>query len=133
MDNVWEGGNSVKFKTLMVIKAAVSFIFGIPMAIVPCKLLPIFGVTLAPGGRFTARCYGAALIGFVMLCWFARNAEKSDTRRAIIISLFVYDLVGFIVALYSQLKGVMNGLGWLVVCIYLFFTVTFCYFFIRDK
>lgn len=123
----------MKFKTLMLIKAAVTFIFGILMALVPCKLLPLFGVTLAQGGRFTARCYGAALLGFFMLCWFARNAEKSDTRKAIIISLFVYDLVGFIVALYSQLKGVMNGLGWLVVCIYLFFTVAFGYFLIRDK
>ena len=123
----------MKFKTLMVIKAAVAFIFGIPMAIVPCKLLPLFGVTLDQGGRFTARCYGAALIGFLMLCWFARNAEKSDTRKAIIISLFVYDLFGFLVALYSQLKGVMNGLGWLVVFIYFFFTIAFGYFLIKDK
>jgi hypothetical protein len=123
----------MKFKTLMLIKAAVSFIVGIPMALVPCKLLPLVGITLAPGGRFAARAYGAAVIGYLMLCWFARNAEKSDTRRSIILALFAYNLLGFIAALYAQLKGVMNGLGWLVVCVYLFFAAAFGYFLIRDK
>lgn len=123
----------MKYKTLMMIKAATAFIVGIPMTLVPCKFLPLFGITLAPGGRFPARGYGAAMLGYLMLCWFARNAEKSDTRKAIIISLFVYDLFGFLVAFYSQLKGVMNGLGWLVVFIYFFFTIAFGYFLIKDK
>jgi hypothetical protein len=128
-----EGNIDMKFKTLMVIKAAVSFVVGIPMTLVPYKIVQLIGITLSQGGRFTARTYGAALLGYLMLCWFARNVEKSVARKAIIISLFVYDLVGFLAALYAQLKGVMNGLGWIVVCIYLFFTVAFGYFLIKDK
>jgi hypothetical protein len=123
----------MKFKTLMLIKAAVTFLFGIPMTLVPCKLVQLFGFTLTPGGRFPARGYGAAMLGYLMLCWFARNIEQSVARKAIIIALFVYDLFGFLVALYSQLKGVMNGLGWLVVFIYFFFTIAFGYFLIKDK
>ena len=123
----------MKFKTLMVIKAAVTFIFGILFVLVPCKLMPFFGITLGPGGRFAARAYGAAMLGYLFLCWFARNAEQSDTRKAIVMALFVYDLVGLIAALYAQLSGVMNPLGWFVVFIYLFFTVGFRYFLITKK
>jgi hypothetical protein len=123
----------MKFKPIMMIKAATALIVGIPMTVVPCKFLPIFGITLAPGGRFAARGYGAAMLGFLMLCWFARNAEKSDTRKAIIISLFTYNLLASLTALYTQLRGVMNGLGWLIVCIYLFFAAVFGYLLLREK
>jgi len=64
---------------------------------------------------FTAREYGAALFGNLFLCWFAKNANESDVRRAIIIALFVYDLIGFIATTITVIAGVLNPLSWLVV------------------
>jgi len=123
----------MKFKTLMVIKAVVTFLFGMPLVLAPEWLFSYFGVMLGAGGAMPARAYGSAMLGYLFLCWFARNADKSDTRKAIIMALFVYDLIGLISALYAQLTGVMNPLGWFIVFIYFFFTVGFGYFLISKK
>jgi len=120
----------MKFKTLMIIKAIVCLAFGIAFIFSPIKLLSIFGVALGPGGTFPAREYGAALFGNLVLTWFARNASESDARSAIIRALFVYDAIGFIVTLMAMFAGILNFLGWLVVAVYLFFTLGFGYFMI---
>jgi hypothetical protein len=120
----------MKFKTLMIIKAVVCLAFGIAFIFSPGKLLSIFGVTLNPGSIFPAREYGAALFGNLVLTWFARNASESVARLAIIRALFVYDAIGFVVTLMALSAGILNSLGWLVVVVYLFFTLGFGYFLI---
>lgn len=122
----------MNFKNLMVIKALVCLVFGILMFAVPDKLLSIFGAVLTSGGMFTAREYGAALFGNMFLCWYAKNAAESDARRAIILALFVYDLIGFILTVITTIEGVLNPLGWFVVLIYLFFTLGFGYFLVKP-
>jgi len=120
-------------KTLMIIKAVVCLVFGILLLFVPGPLLGILGSTYGPGAAITAREYGAALIGILFLTWIARNAENSTARKAIITALFVYDAVAFIAMLILQLSGAMNALGWGVVFIYLFFTITFGYYMLPRK
>lgn len=122
----------MKFKNLMVIKALVCLAFGILLLIIPDKLLSLFGATLGDGGIFTAREYGAALFGNLFLCWFAKDAAESDARKAIILALFVYDLIGFVVTVITVISGVLNPLGWLIVFVYLFFTLGFGYFLVKP-
>jgi hypothetical protein len=122
----------MKFKDLMVIKAIVCLAFGILLLAVPDRLLSIFGATLSDGGIFTAREYGSALFGNLFICWFAKDAAESDARKAIILGLFVYDLIAFIMTLLTVISGVLNPLGWSIVFIYLFFTVGFGYFIINP-
>jgi len=116
-------------KTLMIIKAVVCLVFGLILLFLPGPLLVILGSSYGAGAAITAREYGAVL----MLTWFARNAEDSTARRAIIINLFVYDAVAFIAMLILQLSAAMNALGWGVVFIYLFFTVAFGYYLLPQK
>ncbi len=122
----------MKLKTLLIIKAIVAFCLGIPILIVPNFLYSIFGASLAAGGIFAAREYGAAMIGILMLTWFARNAQESDARWAIILALCVYDAVGVLVTLIAIFAGALNPLGWLIVALYLFFTVGFGYFLLKP-
>ena len=122
----------MSFKNLMVIKALVCLTFGILMLAVPYQLLSIFGATLSDGGMFTAREYGAALFGNLFLSWFAKNSGESDARKAIIIALFVYDLIGFVATTITVIGGVLNPLGWFIVFVYLFFTVGFGYFLVNP-
>jgi hypothetical protein len=123
----------MKFKTLMVIKAVVCLGFGPLLLFFPGPLLTLLGSTYGPGAAFTAREYGASLIGNLMLTWFARNAEKSAVRRAIILDLFVYDAIALVATLFIQLSGGLNLLGWGIVAIYLFFTAGFGYFLLPQK
>ena len=117
----------MKFSTVMVIKAIVCLFFGFLLVLVPGTLLSVLGITAGPGGIFVARLYGASLFGNLMLSWFARNAAESSARRAITLDLFVYDAIGFVVALVAQLCALMNPLGWFIVVVYLFFTLGFGY------
>ncbi|MCL5991000.1 MAG: hypothetical protein M1419_02740 [Bacteroidetes bacterium] len=123
----------MKFKTLMIIKAIVCLSFGPLLLIAPAWLLNLLGTTYCPGVALTAREYGAALIGNLLLTWLARNAEDSPVRRAIIWNLFVYDAIGFVVTLIIQLSGGLNVLGWSIVAVYLFFMVGFGYFLIPKR
>ena len=120
----------MKFKTLMIIKAIVCLGFGPLLLFVPGWLLNLLGTTYCPGAALTAREYGAALIGNLLLTWLGRNAEESPVRSAIIWNLFIYDAIGFVVTLIIQLSGGLNVLGWSIVAVYLFFMLGFGYFLI---
>jgi hypothetical protein len=123
----------MKFKTVMVSKAIICLGFGPLLLFVPGWLLNLLGTSFGPGANLTAREYGAALIGNLLLTWLARNADDSVARRAIIWNLFVYDAIALIFTLIIQLSGGLNILGWGIVAVYLFFTITFGYLLFPQK
>jgi hypothetical protein len=123
----------MKLKTLLIIKAIVCLCLGIPILLVPNFMYSIFGATLAAGGVFAAREYGASMMGNLMLTWFARNSQESDARWAIVLALFVYDAVGFIIALIAIMSGAINSLGWLIVLLYLLLALGFGYFLLPKR
>jgi hypothetical protein len=122
----------MKLKTLMIIKAVVCLTLGVPILVVPVFLYSLFGASLNPGGVFAARQYGASLMGNLMLTWFAREAAKSEARRAIILGLCLYDAIGFVVTLIALMSGVLGPLGWFAAALYLFFTAGFGYFLVAQ-
>ena len=122
----------MKFKTLMIIKAAVCLALGALILLVPKFAYSLFGATLNAGGAIAAQEYAASLLGNMLVTWFARNSGESVARRAIILGLCVYDAIGVVVALIATLTGVFNALGWAVVVLYLFFAVGFGYFYVKS-
>ncbi len=122
----------MKFKTVMIIKAIVCLGFGPLLLFVPAWLLDLLGTSYCSGAAMTAREYGAALIGNLLLTWLARNADESVARRAIIWNLFVYDAIALVVTLVIQLSGGLNILGWGIVIVYLFFTLGFGYLLLQP-
>jgi hypothetical protein len=121
------------FRTLLVIKAIVCLVFAVPFLAAPSLLLRLLGATVCPGGLFTAREYGAALVGTLLLTWFARRVTANDAKGAILLDVLVYDAIGVVLGLYGVLSGVLNVLGWGVVVVYLFFTVGSAYVLVREK
>ena len=118
----------MKLKNLMIINAVIAAVFGIAFVLVPAQALSLYGVTADDALKYVGELFGAALVSFAILTWFARNATDSVTRRAIVLALFVGDTIGFIVALIAQLGGVVNALGWSTVVIYLLLGLGFAYF-----
>jgi hypothetical protein len=118
----------MKLKNLMIIKAIICLGFGVPMLLVPAKLMSLYGLTLDSSGILMARLYGGALFGTLLLTWFSRNDTGSVTLRAAVLYLFVYDGINFIVTLVAVLSGIMSAFGWSAVGIYLFFTIGYGYF-----
>ncbi len=118
----------MRFKTLMTIKAFVCLGFGPVLLFFPAWILGLLGTAYGTGAALTAREYGAALVGNLLLTWLARNAEQSAARRAIIWNLFIYDAIALVATLVLLATGVLNLLGWGIAAVYLFFAVGFGYF-----
>ena len=121
------------FRTLLIIKAAVCLAFGAYLLLAPASLLGLLGASLSGAGLFTAREYGAAMIGTLLLTWFAKNVQARDARGAILLDLLVYDGIGVVVTLTVVLAGVLNALGWGIVVVYAFFTAGSGYLLMKEK
>ena len=121
------------FRTLLLIKAAICLFFGAFLLAAPGFLFVVLGAQLNAAGKFAAREYGAAMIGTLLLTWFAKDVKASDARRAILLDLLVYDAIGVVITFVAAVSGVLSVLGWGIVVVYLFFTPTYniliCLFF----
>jgi len=111
------------FRTLLLIKAAICLFLGAFLLAAPGFLFEMLGAQLNAVGKFAAREYGAAMIGTLLLTWFAKNVQASDARRAILLDLLVYDAIGVIITFIAAVSGVLSVLGWGIVVVYLFFTL----------
>jgi len=121
------------FRTFLIIKAVVCLVFGLFLLLAPGALLNLLGATLNDGGTFTAREYGAAVIGTLLLTWFAKDVKAADARGAILLDLLVYDAIGVVITSLVVLSGVLNVLAWSIVVVYLFFTVGSGYLLFKER
>ncbi len=117
----------MKLKILFITTAVCAVVFGVAFVIIPTELYSLYAVDSTEGLNYMGQLFGAALIGLGLIAWFARNATDSDARKAIVLSFFIADGIGFIVALIGQLNSIVGPLGWLTVAIYLLLTIGFGY------
>ncbi len=118
----------MKIKTLMVISAVITAVFGLAFVIIPERFLLLYGTPDPAPLKYLGQLFGAALIAFAVLAWSARNSPDNEARKAIVLSLFIGDAIGFVAALIGQLGGAVNELGWSTVAIYFILAIGFGYF-----
>ena len=118
----------MKFSTWLTIAAVVAVVFGLAFVLVTGPLLSVYGITLDKAGTLVAQLFGASLLGFAVLNWFARGVTDREARQAILLANLASDAVGFVMALIGQLAGVANALGWSTVALYLLLALGFAYF-----
>lgn len=124
----------MKLSVLFMINAIVALLFGLGFALIPETVLSAYGVALPTAGVYIARLLGCALLGYAIISWLVRNeVGGSTTVRAVIISLWVSDLLAFVFSLIYQLQGIANSLGWVTVALYLLLGLGFLYFFVTKK
>jgi hypothetical protein len=118
----------MKLKVLFIITAIVAIVFGVVFVIIPAQLYSLYGIESGAGLDYMGQLFGAALIGFGLIAWFARKAADSDARKAVVLSFFIADGIGFVISLIGQLNEIVGPLGWLTVAIYLLLSIGFGYF-----
>lgn len=124
----------MNLKTLFVITAIVSLVFGILFIVIPDQLYSWYGIGSNTALNYIGGLFGAALLAVGLTSWLARNASESDARKAIVLAFFIGDGIGFIIALVAQLNNVVNSLGWLTVALYFLISIGFAYFsFLKPK
>ena len=124
----------MNLRILMIINAVVAAVFGLAFLLVPDQVSTQYGIEASAELEYLARVLGAAFISFAVLTWWARNANDSTARRAIVLAFLIGNSAGFVVALMGQLDEIPNSLGWSTVVIYLLFALGYGYFqFVKPK
>ena len=78
--------------------------------------------------RLIAQLLGASLVLPGLLSSFAAGMTDVGARRSVVISLFVFQVIGFAVSLLGMLSKVMSVAGWAVVGLFLIFALGYTYF-----
>ncbi|MBI4788355.1 MAG: hypothetical protein HY782_15085 [Chloroflexi bacterium] len=118
----------MKLGTLMTFKAIVCIVTGGIFIIFPGQWLWLLRMDLDLNGTFLARLFGATFVLVGLFLWMTREIADPATRRAVTLSVFVGDLLGFGIVLTAQLSGIINPFGWAMVMIYLLLAIGFGYF-----
>jgi hypothetical protein len=117
----------MKLSNLLIVAAVIAAVFGVAFVVAPGPLAAIYGITLDRAGMLVGQLFGAVLIGFAVLNWFARDVTDPNARQAVVLANLTGDAVGFVVILIGQLGGIANALGWSNVAIYLLLALGFAY------
>jgi hypothetical protein len=120
-------------KTLFLFYLIVETIFGIGFLFVPALMMDPMGVTLDQTSTTFARLFGSLIISIPVLMFFARKSASTEFRRGVIYCAFTYLLLSTIILLITQLKGLMNSMGWSIVILHLAFMLWFGYYLINPE
>ena len=119
--------------TLFLVYLIVEAIFGIGFLFFPALLMDPMGVTLDETSTNFARMFGSLIISIPVLMFFARRSINSEFKKGVIYSVCVYLLVSTVILLITQIKGLMNSLGWSIVILHLAFFLWFGYYALTFK
>jgi len=119
--------------TLFLVAMIIQALFGLGFTLFPRLMLAPFGVTLDPTATVFANLFGSTLIGYVILLWFARKTDKLEFKKITVYSEFVFLLLSTIFMVITQLKGLMNPLGWAIVIEHIVLLIWFGYFFLKNN
>lgn len=119
-------------KTLFLVYMIVEAIFGIGFLFAPALTMAPMGISLDETSSTFARLLGTLILSVPVLLYFARKSAGTEFKRGVIYSVFVYLLLSTILLLFTQLKGLMNDMGWAIVLLHLAFMIWFGYYMIKP-
>jgi len=123
----------MNLRALMIINTVIAGIFGVAFVLIPWQVLVVYGIQPTAPLNYVGELFGAALISLAILSWSAKDMAESEARQGIIRALFLGDAIGFVLALFGQISGVLNNTGWSVVLIYLFLAIGFGIFYFKRQ
>jgi hypothetical protein len=119
--------------TLFLVYLIVEVLFGIGFIFVPGFLMGPMGVTLDETSTTFARLFGSLIISIPVLLFIARKSASTEFKRGVVYCIFTYLLVSTIILLITQLKGLMNPMGWSIVILHFVFMLWFGYYLIKPE
>ena len=126
----------MKLKHLFIINTILALIYAIGNLFVPKIIAQLYFVTDTPTAEtlLSLRYFGWGLLAVGLITALAANEPASETKQAIVKSLFIADIAGLIVSLVGIFGGTFTPFGWSAVVIYVFLAAGFGYFwFIKPE
>jgi hypothetical protein len=124
----------MKLRLVFILNTIVALIFAAGLLLAPRTVLGLFGisvgttVTANASMSFVAQLLGAALTLPGLLGLFGGGMTDAGARRSVVLSLFIFDVIGLAVSLLGMLSKVMNVTGWGIVALFLIFALGYGYF-----
>jgi hypothetical protein len=118
---------------LFLVYLIAEVIFGFGFLLIPGFMMSPMGVTLDETSTTFARLFGSLIISIPVLLFFVRKSSSTEFRRGVVYCVFTYLLLSTILLLITQLRGLMNPLGWGIVMIHFIFMVWFGYYLINRS
>lgn len=122
----------MKLKTLIVIMAFLSLVWGAGFILVPAFFWSLYGLTLDAGGVYMSRQLGVVFLMLGIILWLARKETSPLVLRAMTIGLFCGNALGFVVALLGQFSANISLLGWVGIVSYLLLAAGFGYYLLKP-
>jgi hypothetical protein len=119
-------------KTLFLVSMIVEAIFGIGFIFIPGPLMAPMGVTLDETSATFARMFGTAIVSMPVLIFFALKSASPEFKRGAVYLLFTYMFASTIILLITELKGLMNAMGWSIVVLHLVLLIWSGYFLLNP-
>lgn len=116
----------MKLRIVLSVYAVLTVIGGLVALIAPAPYMGLYGVPAPDAAAVVLlRVVGAAGIGIAVMCWFARNADASPARDALVLGLTVTNALTAVVLIMGAISGSFNVLSWMPAAMYAVFTVLF--------
>ena len=106
-------------KMVFTVQSVLFFLAGLATLIAPQQLIASYGLSLQQGGVGLARLYGVTAIMLGLINWMARGAGPSEARKAIVLGLFIGNILAALVGIYNGLAGGFGTVIWVSVIIWL--------------
>ncbi len=118
----------MNLRNLYLINMVVTLIFALALLLGPATVLGVYNMRTGSSENLEAQFLGAALILPALISWFAKDLTDMSARQGIGLSLFIFNVVVFVVSLLGTLSGAMRSAGWSAVIIFLLLALGFGYF-----
>ena len=119
-------------KPAFIYLALAGVIFGLLFTLIPALTLSIFEISLSTEGLFFVRLFGAALIGYSVITWSARDDPPSEAHQHIILGEIYHSGIATIILVFGLIQGIGNLLLLLPLAVHLSLTLWFGYLYIRG-
>ena len=106
-------------KLVLTIQSVLFFLAGLATLFIPQQFISAYGLTLEQGGVGLARLYGVTAIMLGVITWMARPSGPSEARQALVLGLFVGNILAALVGIYNGLLGGFGTMIWVSVVIWL--------------
>jgi hypothetical protein len=116
----------------MTVTAIGSLLFGLAYLLFPETLLSLYGGAMDSSSQWTARYFGATILGFGIVNWIGRNVKSGAALRVIIAGTFTVSIIGFVVSIFQLLGNSDNGFVWTIAVIYFLLSLGYGDFIFRT-
>lgn len=122
--------NDMSYRTVAILSAVVSVIYGVGALLVPNAFASVFGITFDAVASYEARLLGGAYLGYGIVSYLTRGTPDRQAQRAVAAGNAFAWAVSLIVTTLGQLQGLGNALNWTTVVLTLVFMMLWGWVFV---